>query len=301
MSAATDARVSGFAFVDDPLDRADLLRGDAEALRRLWPQARVLCLDAEGRARADAQGQPMPRTGAQAGAGPEGAIFLGLDGEQAWFAQAGDAADAETPGVDLRQAGATWPAREAGVFALARALLHWQSRTRFCGVCGGGVRFERAGYLGRCTQCHAEHYPRVDPAVIAAVSDGRRLLLGRKAEWPARRYSLIAGFVEPGETLEQTVAREVMEETGVRVRRSRYLASQPWPFPGALMLGFEALAEPDPPRLEDELEDVRWFEREQVGAALERGGEDAPLRLPPRLSIARALVERWYRHGPMPA
>jgi len=135
--------------------------------------------------------------------------------------------------------------------------------------------------------------------MIAAVSDGRRLLLGRQASWPARRYSVLAGFVEPGESLEQTVAREVFEEAGVRVRGCRYLASQPWPFPGSLMLGFMADAEPDDPVIGDELEDARWFDVDAIRAALARDGseplaDDAPgIVLSPSISISRWLVEQW--------
>ena len=132
--------------------------------------------------------------------------------------------------------------------------------------------------------------------MIVAVSDGERLLLGRQAAWPPRRYSVVAGFVEPGETLEQTVAREVLEETQVRVRHCRYLGSQPWPFPGALMLGFSAVAEPDPPQVDGELEDARWFTFEEIDAALVRDGNDdgAGLLLSPSISIARALIEHWH-------
>jgi NAD+ diphosphatase len=172
--------------------------------------------------------------------------------------------------------------------------LFWQSRHRHCGVCGGAVAFVRGGWLGRCSACGLEHYPRTDPAVIVAVSDGSRLLLGRQASWPPRRYSTLAGFVEPGETLEQTVVREVMEESGVRVLRSRYLASQPWPFPSSLMLGFIAEAEPDPPQANEELEDARWFEREEVGAALRGETRETGLLLSPSVSISRWLIEAWY-------
>ncbi len=155
----------------------------------------------------------------------------------------------------------------------------------------------RAGWLGRCQSCGLDHYPRTDPAVIVAVSDGARLLLGRQAVWPARRYSVIAGFVAPGESLEQTVAREVLEETGLHVRRCRYLASQPWPFPAALMLGFAAEAEPGEPRVGDELEDARWFDAAQIRDAIAReaapaGDDDGPLLSSP-ISISRWLVERW--------
>ncbi|MDQ3618059.1 MAG: NAD(+) diphosphatase, partial [Pseudomonadota bacterium] len=189
----------------------------------------------------------------------------------------------------------------AAVFAQARALQHWRRRHRFCGVCGGEVASARAGWLGSCTQCGVEHYPRTDPAVIVAVGDGQRLLLGRQSSWPARRYSVIAGFVEPGESLEQAVAREVLEETGLRVRSCRYLASQPWPFPGALMLGFAAEAEPGEPRVSAELEEARWFSVDEIRAAqardaLEDGSADdgGPLLSAP-ISIARWLIEEWLQ------
>jgi NAD+ diphosphatase len=129
--------------------------------------------------------------------------------------------------------------------------------------------------------------------VIVAVTDGERLLLGRQANWPARRYSTLAGFVEPGETLEQTIAREVMEESSVRVLRSRYLASQPWPFPSSLMLGFIAEAEPDPPQANEELEDVRWFDRDEVAAALRGETKETGLLVSPSISISRWLIEAW--------
>ena len=162
----------------------------------------------------------------------------------------------------------------------------------------------RAGWLGRCQSCGLDHYPRTDPAVIVAVSDGARLLLGRQSTWPARRYSVIAGFVEPGESLEQAVAREVMEETGLRVRRCRYLASQPWPFPGALMLGFAAEAESGEPRVGVELEDARWFDAGEIRAAAARESmadvdhtdDDGPLLSSP-ISIARWLIEHWLENA----
>jgi NAD+ diphosphatase len=130
--------------------------------------------------------------------------------------------------------------------------------------------------------------------VIVAITDGERLLLGRQAGWPEHRYSTLAGFVEPGESLEQTIVREVHEESAVRVLRSRYLGSQPWPFPGSLMLGFVAEAEPDEPVAGDELEDARWFSREEVGAALRGESPPGGLRLSPSISISRWLVERWF-------
>ncbi len=297
LPASESPALTGFAFAGDPLDRADRLRDDADALFGLWPRARVIVLTREGEAFADATGQLAAPSGADLGGGPGTAIFLGLREDVAWFAVEADSVPFEAAQrVDLRRAAATWPGFEAGVFALARAMFYWRSRNRFCGLCGGEVEFRRAGYQGRCLQCGADHYPRVDPAVIVAVSDGERLLLGRQSAWPPRRYSVIAGFVEPGESLEQTVAREVLEETGVRVRGCRYLGAQPWPFPGALMLGFSAEAEPDVPQVDDELEDARWFTFEEIAAALERreGDGDEGLLLSPRISIARSLIDHWY-------
>ncbi|MCC4588356.1 NAD(+) diphosphatase [Xanthomonas sp. NCPPB 1067] len=292
--------LSGFAFTHAPLDRGDALRDDPAALAQLWAQGHVLLIDAKGTALADAQGQPLLLQGAALADSPEAAIFLGLRDGQGWFCLSADPLDLKAPQrVDLRQAAAQWPADIATAVSFARAMLHWQARTRYCGVCGGAIVFRRAGFIAHCTQCQTEHYPRVDPAIIVAVSDGQRLLLGRQASWAPRRYSVIAGFVEPGESLEQTVAREVHEETRVRIQHCRYLGAQPWPFPGALMLGFTAqAAASEVPQVTGELEDARWVGHDEIGAALEgRGGEDG-IGLPPAISIARALIEHWYRsHG----
>ncbi|MGY1410901.1 NAD(+) diphosphatase [Luteimonas sp. A611] len=286
-----------FAFVDGALDRAEYLRNDADRLAVLWPQARLLLLDGEGRALGDADAGPLPVTGAQRPELREDAVLLGLDGQQAWFAARDDSGD-DRARIDLRSAAAHWPAREATAFAQARAVLHWRTRHRLCGACGGALRYGRAGWLGHCAGCGLDHYPRTDPAVIVAVSDGQRLLLGREANWPPRRYSTLAGFVEPGETLEQTVVREVFEESAVRVRSCRYLASQPWPFPSSLMLGFVAEAEPDEPvPADEELEDARWFSRDEIGAALRGETHADGLLLSPRLSISRWLIEQWYERG----
>jgi NAD+ diphosphatase len=290
--------LAGFAFTTDPLERADTLRDDADALLRLWPQAHVLVLDPDGRALAGNDGQLLALTGAQVGGGPGTAIFLGLRGEQAWFSVESAAVDIAAPQrVDLRESATTWSAADASAFCYARGMSYWQSRTRFCGVCGGAVAFTRGGFIGRCVACSTEHYPRVDPAVIVAVESNGRLLLGRQANWAPRRYSVLAGFVEPGESLEQTVVREVFEESKVRVRSCRYLGTQPWPFPGALMLGFSATAEDDVPTVDGELEDARWFTAEEVGAALARDIEDdgVGIRLSPPISISRSLIEHWYR------
>lgn len=180
------------------------------------------------------------------------------------------------------------PEGEAELLSVARALVYWRSRHRHCGVCGAPTQPRSAGHVLRCTRCGTEFFPRIDPAVIMLVTDGEYALLGRQKIWPAGRYSALAGFVEPGESLEQTVAREVGEETGTRVTWVRYVASQPWPFPASIMLGFLAGAERGPVQLDGELEDARWFERRQLQS-------EASLLLPPPFTIARRLIDAWIQ------
>jgi len=293
--------LSGFAFVADPLERADPLRDDAQALARLWPAARILVLDQDGTAFTGPDDQPLPLTGADLGGGPGAAIFLGLRDGQAWFSIEAGSVQVSAPGrLDLRQAALLWPVADVTAFSYARGMSYWHSRNRFCGVCGAAVRFDRGGFIGRCQQCATEHYPRVDPAVIVAVENRGRLLLGRQASWAPRRWSVLAGFVEPGETLEQTVVREVHEESKVRVLACQYLGAQPWPFPGALMLGFRAQAGDGEPEVDGELEDARWFSAADVGAALARDTHDdgEGILLSPPISISRSLIEHWYRQQP---
>jgi NAD+ diphosphatase len=183
---------------------------------------------------------------------------------------------------------------EAGLLAYARALSIWRSRQRYCGACGAPTVPRRAGHSMRCSKegCEQEFFPRLDPAIIVLITDGERALLGRQAAWPPGRYSTIAGFVEPGESLEDAVAREVMEETGVAVTAARYDSSQPWPFPASIMIGFRAWARPrSPVRVSGELEDARWFTREQIRA----GGSDL---LPYVHSISRRLIVEWLEEQP---
>ncbi len=193
---------------------------------------------------------------------------------------------------ELRPLAPLLQADAASLLAYARALVLWRSRHRYCGVCGAANLRARAGHVMRCSRegCGAETFPRLDPAIIVLVADatGARALLGRQASWPAGRYSTIAGFVEPGESLEGAVIREVAEETGVEVGDVDYVASQPWPFPSSLMLGFRAVARTTDIRLRDgELEDARWFTRQDVAA-----GHPA---LPPGGSISARLIDGWYR------
>lgn len=293
--------LSSYAFSQRPLDRADTLRDNPQAIAQLWPQARVLVLDEHGGAFADDHGQPLLLNGADIGNEPVNAIFLGVDGQTAWFCVAAATVSASAPQrLDLRQAATNWDLLSSTAFAYARGMSYWQTRTRYCGMCGGRIEFRRAGFIGHCLQCGSEHYPRVDPAVIVAVSDGEQLLLGRQPNWAPLRYSVIAGFVEPGESLEQAVAREVFEETQIRVGACHYLGSQPWPFPSAMMLGFLAQAAAgQTPKVNGELDDARWLSRQDVAAAIAREDIDdiSGIRLPPAISIARALIEHWYHSG----
>jgi NAD+ diphosphatase len=193
---------------------------------------------------------------------------------------------------DLRMTGGQLPGQQAGVLAYARAMLYWRSRHRFCGACGRPTRSASAGHVMKCTNdaCSIDHFPRLDPAIIVLVTDGERALLGRQASWPAGRYSTIAGFVEPGESLEDAVAREVLEETGVTVLDSSYHSSQPWPFPSSLMIGYTAFASGESiPRADEELEDVRWFTRREIASGFPG--------LPPPQSVSFRLIEHWYDSG----
>jgi NAD+ diphosphatase len=205
------------------------------------------------------------------------------------------AAAAAPPGLafeELRPLTALLPGDDAALLAYARALSVWHARARFCGACGAPTVPVRAGHCMRCTRegCAQEFFPRLDPAIIVLVSDGERALLGRQASWPPRRYSTIAGFVEPGESLEDAVRREVLEETGVEVSAMRYHSSQPWPFPASLMVGFEASAAAGAAvRVEGELEDARWFTRAQL-----RSGE---VLAPPTQAISWRLICAWLEGG----
>jgi NAD+ diphosphatase len=205
---------------------------------------------------------------------------------------------AEVRFADLRQLGARLERYEGALLALARAIMFWHSRHRFCGVCGAPTRSEEAGYMRRCTDpgCKAMHFPRTDPAVIMLVTDGDRALLGRNKNFPLPgMYSTLAGFVEPGEALEDAVAREVREETDIVVGAVHYHSSQPWPFPANIMLGFYAEAVTTAISLEDgELADARWFQRDWLLSHV----DDDEFRLPRRDSIARRLLEDWL-HGRM--
>ena len=233
----------------------------------------------------------------------EDAVFLGEFGETACFALE---ISAETDAQDLlsdtvafqslRALATRLPSDEAGLLAYARALLLWHRSHRYCAQCGSPTVARDGGHTRACTNqaCGAQQFPRLDPAIIVLVAHGDRCLLGRQPAWPEGVYSTIAGFVEPGESLEDAVRREVAEETGVHVGRASYHSSQPWPFPSSIMLGFtaEAVSE-DIVLVDSELEDARWFTREEI-AERARSGTRA---LPAELSIAFRLLTDWYDDG----
>ncbi len=213
-------------------------------------------------------------------------LLIELDGETA-----PDVAP-ESEFHELRFFGSLLPADEAGLLGYARALVLWRARHQFCGTCGAANLGTKAGHVLVCSNigCKHEQFPRIDPAIIVLITDGERALLGRQSSWPQGRFSTIAGFVEPGESLEDTVRREVKEETGVDVFDIEYHSSQPWPFPSSLMLGFFAKAKDHAmPKCSAELEDIRWFSRADIA----RGSP----ALPSSLSISFRLIEDWYNSG----
>jgi len=193
--------------------------------------------------------------------------------------------------ADLRRVGPHLEETDAAILAYARGVSHWHQRHRFCGICGSPSRSANAGHMRVCNQCDTNQFPRIDPAIIVLVHDDHQCLLGRRHTWAEHRFSTIAGFVEPGETAEQAVVREVFEETGIKIGVITYHSSQPWPFPGSLMLGFHAEKTTDEiQRLDGELAEARWFSRGEVLDALARRG---PFTMPPPLSISHRLIEDW--------
>jgi NAD+ diphosphatase len=302
------------AFSGAALDRAVDERKDADwvAAQERAPGARaVLVGDAGVHLGPDGRLALVPLGDAAAplflGLGEDGPVFV-VDTEGAGDgtlprpligAYGGGTADpgSGTRPVGLRDAVASLPQADGGLVAYACALVNWHRRHGHCGVCGTATDVTNGGLVRECPRCGTHHFPRTDPVVIMLVTGEDRVLLGRQAAWPPGRYSTLAGFVEPGETLEEAVAREVREEAAVEVGEPVYRSSQPWPFPASLMLGFTVpWIEGAPQRQEEELEDVRWFSRAEVAAAADwspAGPEDAPLALPPRHAIARRLIDSW--------
>jgi len=285
-------------FAGGPLDRCGELRADLDAIAaafanattRFVPVWRYRCLvDGVHAALAGLHelGDTTPSV--------DETTFLGQQDGRFLFAvrlpdEPGPGLPVRGEFVELREAMSRLAADDAALVAYARAMVLWQDRHRYCGCCGQPNQSELAGFVMACsdtTGCGHRSFPRLDPAIIVLVHDGDRCLLGRQPSWPENRFSTIAGFVEPGESLEDAVLREVHEETNIPVRDCRYLASQPWPFPAALMIGFHASAEPGEIRLNDgELAEARWLTREQIVAR--------DVILPPDTSVAFRLIEAWF-------
>jgi len=285
-------------FTGGTLDRADHLRHDADGLAAAigdW-RARLLKLDAL---------QPDVTEDGRLGwtslaDAPDDAelLLLGLADGRPHFA-------AFVPGMRVSNAPAmrspalmaalhSLAPGESATYAAARSLIDWHARHGFCANCGTATDIFRAGWGRKCPNCAAEHFPRVDPVVIMIAEHGGRALLGRGKGWPPGRYSALAGFLEPGEAIEEAVAREIHEEAGVRVRGVRYVASQPWPFPSQLMMACIATAEDDTITLDtNELEDAIWVPREEVRAIL--AGETGAFLAPPPYAIAYTLLTEWAK------
>jgi NAD+ diphosphatase len=298
-------------FAGGTLDRAGEHRSDEAWVRaRLTdPAARAVVVGREGVLVAEGD---APTAALLSPTLDDTPTLLGLQGDTPIFVIGLDEIE-HPPGTrvaGLRETSASLPSSDAALLAYATALTEWQRRTQFCGVCGAPNRQAEAGHLMLCTKEGHPHHPRTDPVIIVLVTDGGdRALLGRQAIWPPKRWSCLAGFVEPGESLEEAVAREVDEEAGLQVTEATYVSSQPWPFPANLMLGFHAVAPGGVPTTRDaELEAVRWFTREEV--ALAHAAPDAPWTpadreppagidfwLPPREAIARQLVAAWVDAG----
>lgn len=292
MTSARPTGLRALALARSAIDRAGHRRTD-DLLPALLgdPATRVLAVSAgrspvtAGVAPALALRSPEPadagRLAVYLGAEPDGTELVAVslpDPPESW--------------VGLREVGAALDARDAGLLTQAVALFAWHAGHTHCPRCGAPTRVVQAGYSRRCDADGTDHYPRTDPAVIMTVVDADdRLLLAHQASWAPRRFSALAGFVEPGEALEAAVRREVLEEVAVTVDRVDYRGSQPWPFPASIMLGFHAHASSRDIRVDGvEIDQARWFTRGELAAATASG----EVLLPPRVSIARALVEDWH-------
>ncbi|MCJ2183547.1 NAD(+) diphosphatase [Novosphingobium sp. 1949] len=292
------------AYAGSPLDRADPVRNDPAALAALKTErARVLLLDGLDPVLSPDQHLSWG-TLDQVDEGAE-LIFLGIEGlgeaARGCFAPVPTLAPGESPhaGPASWNAMAVLGAGELATYGGARSLVSWHARHRFCPQCGSPTRLDKGGWQRTCTSeaCGAAHFPRVDPVTIMAIEHEGKLLLGRQPRFPEGRYSTLAGFLEPGETMEEAVMREVFEEAGVRVKGVSYVASQPWPFPSSLMLACHGYALSTELTMDaSELEDLRWFTRADILDALEAKGRGEPGRAfdaPAHTAVAHVLMRWW--------
>jgi NAD+ diphosphatase len=282
------------------VDRDGRTRDDAAALEQAWSAARVLVVQ-DGAALVEEADRPRlvlldPE------AAPDGdRLYLGRDEDGPVFAVAGTLPRrlGARP-LGLREVGALLDDRDAGLLVHAVGLANWHATHPCCSRCGTRTEVVRGGAVRRCPADGSEHFPRTDPAMIVLVHDGGdRCVLGRQPVWPAGRFSTLAGFVEPGESAEQAVVREVAEETGLLVSDVGYVGSQPWPFPSSLMLGFTAVADgaAEPVPADGELAEARWFTRDELRDAATWGARGGGVQLPSAVSIAHLLITGWLAGG----
>ena len=288
----------------EAVDRSGELRTKPDELAKLWKSARILHF-ASGKFRVkpnyeldfqSAEQIAKLRKDAKFADGEE--LFLGIDNGISYFAWCSDAMDFESFETlenyqTLRTLGDFLTQLEMGLAIHSQAIANWHHTHQFCARCGAPTLSANGGSLRKCSTDGSEHYPRTDGAVIVLVKDDKdRVLLGRQKVWPEKRFSCFAGFVEPGESFEQTVLREVFEESAIRVDSITYLGSQPWPFPASIMISFSALAtNPDAAKADgEEIEEIRWLTRDQMREAI----ADKSLTLPPSMSVARKMIEFWY-------
>ncbi|VVT12106.1 NAD(+) diphosphatase [Erythrobacter sp. EC-HK427] len=282
------------------IDRDDHTRADPARLAAAAARADAVLLAMDGLIPVMGDAGLTYTPLAKAGEGER--IYLGLKDGVPLFVpvpQAGDTRPAYEQGAN-RALVMALPPRDLAIYAGARSLADWHARHRFCANCGAPTALAKGGWQRGCTHtgCNAQHFPRTDPVAIMLVEHQGSVLLGRGAHWAKGAYSALAGFVEPGESIEEAVARETWEEAGVRVRNVSYVASQPWPFPSNLMIGCHGYAH-DPAITIDttELEDVRWFTRAECEEAVAKGRESTSFLPPPREAIARTLLEWWLEEG----
>ena len=288
----------------EAVDRAGELRLKPDELAKRWKSARILHF-ASGKFRVKSDNQLDFQTATQVAElvasknfaqGEE--LFLGIDNGIAYFAWCSDAVDFESFELlenyqTLRALGDYLSQLEMGLAIHTQAIANWHHSHQFCARCGQPTASANGGSLRKCTADGSEHYPRTDGAVIVLVKDKQdRILLGRQKVWPERRFSCFAGFVEPGESFEQTVLREVFEESGIKLEYITYLGSQPWPFPASIMISFSAIATNPDEAIPDgeEIEEIRWLSRQELRAAI----ADESLTLPPIMSVARKMIEFWF-------
>lgn len=275
------------------VDRAAHLRTDEKYLTSAWPKAEVLIFANERFAATS--NQLRFQKGSELGSyQPETDYFLGVKDGEAFFVRhltTDQAVNIELK--TLREVGAFLPSRDIGLAVHAQGLANWHQKHPMCSQCGGKTVAASGGSIRKCLIDNSEHYPRTDGAIIVLVKDDKdRILLGRQKVWPKNRFSTFAGFVEPGESFEQCVEREVLEEAGVELTDINYLGSQPWPFPASLMIAFEAITNtPELARADgEEIEEIQWFSRQDMKAAI----TDKSLILPLEISVARQMIKAWY-------